>query len=60
MIATYELTEEQVIMLYLNFGIKPKGTNIVPDYNGVTTNNNTHIKYKIEPCNLSDNSCRLY
>ena len=58
MIATYELTEEQVIMLYLEFGIKPKGTNIVPDYDG--TANNSPMKYKIEPCNLSDNSCKLY
>ena len=57
MIATYELPEHLIIELYIQYGIKPKGVNVVPEF---TNTNTMKTRYKIEPCNLSDGSCNLF
>lgn len=61
MVVTYNnLSESLVIELYLQYGIKPAGINIVPkeDTNDKLTRLNR--TYKIEPCRLDDGSCKLY
>ena len=63
MTVTYNLTENLIIELYLQYGIKPLGVNIVAedkddDMKFKPTNLNKY--YKIEGCKFEDGSCNLY